>query len=35
MIYVLEKGRIVQSGNYEELVNRKGLFAELVKRQLE
>ena len=34
MIYVFEKGRIVQSGTYNELINRAGPFAELAKRQL-
>lgn len=33
-IYVLEKGHLVQSGTYEELINREGVFAELAKRQL-
>lgn len=33
-IYVLDKGRLVQSGSYEELINQKGLFAELAKRQM-
>ncbi|MBD3308268.1 NHLP bacteriocin export ABC transporter permease/ATPase subunit [candidate division KSB3 bacterium] len=33
-IYVMEKGRLVQSGSYEELMNQEGLFAELAKRQL-
>jgi NHLM bacteriocin system ABC transporter ATP-binding protein len=32
-IYVLDKGRIVQSGTYAELVKKRGLFAELAKRQ--
>jgi ABC-type bacteriocin/lantibiotic exporter with double-glycine peptidase domain len=34
LICVLEAGRIVQQGRYEELMRREGLFAELVKRQL-
>ena len=34
-IYVVESGRIVQSGNYEKLVNQDGLFARLVARQLD
>ena len=32
-IYVLQNGRIVQQGNFEKLVEEKGLFQELVKRQ--
>ena len=34
-IYVVEAGRIVQAGNYDELVNQEGLFARLVARQLD
>lgn len=34
MIYVMEKGKIVESGNYEELYSKNGFFTELVKRQL-
>ena len=33
-IFVLDQGRIVQSGTYDELVNKPGLFHELVKRQI-
>ena len=33
-IYVLVKGKIVQTGNYEELIKQEGPFAELVKRQI-
>ena len=33
-IYVLEKGEIVQVGNYDELMSQKGLFSKLAKRQL-
>ncbi|MGH7649000.1 MAG: ATP-binding cassette domain-containing protein, partial [Gemmatimonadaceae bacterium] len=33
-IYVMERGRIVQSGTYQELLHQDGLFAELAKRQL-
>ena len=33
-IYVLDKGTVVQSGTYEELIAQPGLFAELAKRQL-
>lgn len=32
-IIVLEKGRILEDGNYETLINRNGYFAELVQRQ--
>jgi len=33
-IYVLDQGRIVESGRYDELIARGGAFAELAKRQL-
>jgi NHLM bacteriocin system ABC transporter ATP-binding protein len=33
-IVVVEKGRVVQAGRYEELLTQPGLFAELAKRQL-
>jgi NHLM bacteriocin system ABC transporter ATP-binding protein len=33
-IYVLEKGRIVQVGTYEELVKAPGVFYDLVSRQI-
>lgn len=33
-IYVLENGRIIQQGTYEELIKEEGLFAELAKRQM-
>ncbi|WP_338552763.1 NHLP bacteriocin export ABC transporter permease/ATPase subunit [Paenibacillus sp. KS-LC4] len=33
-IYVFDKGRIIQSGTYEELLQQQGLFAELASRQL-
>ncbi|TVQ43040.1 MAG: NHLP bacteriocin export ABC transporter permease/ATPase subunit [Gloeocapsa sp. DLM2.Bin57] len=33
-IYVLDRGQIVQSGNFEQLLNQKGLFADLMTRQL-
>jgi ATP-binding cassette subfamily C protein len=33
-IYVVERGKIVQSGNYNDLINQVGLFADLAKRQL-
>lgn len=32
-IYVFDKGQIVQSGTYEELIRQPGLFADLAKRQ--
>ncbi|GHV91017.1 hypothetical protein AGMMS50268_15200 [Spirochaetia bacterium] len=32
-IIVLEKGRIAEEGTYDELIARKGVFAELVSRQ--
>lgn len=33
-ILVLESGRIVESGSYEELIGRDGAFRRLVERQL-
>lgn len=33
-IYVLDKGKIVQSGTYQELMQQNGLFVELAKRQI-
>jgi NHLM bacteriocin system ABC transporter ATP-binding protein len=33
-IYVLDQGKIVQSGTYQQLLNQDGLFAELAKRQI-
>lgn len=33
-IFVLDKGKIIQSGKYKELINTPGLFAELAKRQI-
>lgn len=33
-IYVLDQGRVVESGNYAELSQRDGLFAQLIRRQL-
>ncbi len=32
-ILVLDNGKIIEDGNYEELVSRNGFFAELVRRQ--
>lgn len=33
-IYVLESGRVVQTGNYDELLEREGPFRELAQRQI-
>ena len=33
-IYVLDKGAIVESGSFEELMEKKGVFANLAKRQI-
>ena len=33
-IIVMDAGRIVEQGNYKELMDRKGLFYELAKRQI-
>jgi len=33
-IYVMDEGRIVQTGKCDELLKQTGLFAELAKRQL-
>jgi ATP-binding cassette subfamily C protein len=33
-IYVVESGRVVQVGNYDELANQEGLFARLIARQV-
>lgn len=33
-IYVFDKGKIMQSGTYQELLEQQGLFAELASRQL-
>ena len=33
-IYVLQEGRIVESGTYRELMQRRGLFASLARRQI-
>ena len=32
-IFVMDRGKIVETGNFEELINAKGLFYELAKRQ--
>jgi ABC-type bacteriocin/lantibiotic exporter with double-glycine peptidase domain len=34
-IYVVEGGRIVQIGTFDQLVSQEGLFARLVARQLD
>ncbi len=33
-IYVLERGRVVQSGTYSELIAQPGLFADMARRQI-
>ncbi|MBN1919686.1 MAG: NHLP bacteriocin export ABC transporter permease/ATPase subunit [Anaerolineae bacterium] len=33
-IFVMEEGRIVQSGTYAELIRQRGLFEDLVRRQM-
>jgi ABC-type multidrug transport system fused ATPase/permease subunit len=33
-IYVIENGRIVESGTYDDLMSRSGRFAELARRQI-
>jgi len=33
-IYVIDRGRVVQAGRYEDLITQDGLFAELAKRQI-
>ena len=33
-IYVLEAGRVVEEGTYEELMERDGLFTELARRHI-
>ncbi len=33
-IYVMDKGRLVQTGTYDELIGQDGLFAEFAKRQM-
>ena len=32
-IMILDKGKIVEEGTYDELINKNGFFAELVERQ--
>jgi ATP-binding cassette subfamily C protein len=33
-IYVLDKGRVVQAGNFEELMAQEGIFRDMAKRQI-
>ena len=33
-IYVMQAGQVVESGSFEQLMERKGIFAELAKRQM-
>lgn len=33
-IFVLDEGRVVQSGTYAELSKQHGLFADLIRRQI-
>jgi ATP-binding cassette, subfamily B (MDR/TAP), member 1 len=33
MIYLMERGRIVERGTHEELVNKKGRYFELARQQ--
>ncbi len=33
-IFVMHKGRIIESGNYSELMDNRGVFADLAKRQI-
>ncbi|MCP4051412.1 MAG: NHLP bacteriocin export ABC transporter permease/ATPase subunit [bacterium] len=33
-IFVIDKGRVVQTGQYNDLINEPGIFADLAKRQL-
>ena len=32
-ILVIDQGKIIESGKYDELIEKKGFFAELVERQ--
>ena len=33
-IYVLDKGTIVQSGTYQQLIEQEGIFSDLARRQM-
>ena len=33
-IFVIERGRVVQSGSFDKLSSEPGLFADLISRQL-
>ena len=33
-VIVMDAGRIAESGTFEELMNKGGIFAQLVKRQM-
>ncbi|QDU94146.1 NHLP bacteriocin export ABC transporter permease/ATPase subunit [Lignipirellula cremea] len=33
-IFVIQQGKVIQEGNFQDLLNQPGLFAELAKRQL-
>ena len=33
-IYVIQRGKVVQQGNYQELIEQGGVFGELARRQL-
>jgi ATP-binding cassette subfamily C protein len=33
-IFVIDKGVVVESGTYDELLNADGLFSQLAKRQI-
>jgi ABC-type multidrug transport system fused ATPase/permease subunit len=35
LIVVLEQGRVVEQGDHDELMNRRGLYAYLVSQQIE